>query len=359
MGKKLFICNTYYQLIVAIQMKLTIMADADVDIIITDRSRNSVRICEKVKEIHLFDKVYYHSFKEPKSGRASTLERIYYVYGGTFGNRKYRLTKDAYYDEICCFNFDLHAHFVYEYCARINKDIRCSKYEEGFISYASGEDTYGVISLIYTIRRLLRKSNMRERIEKFYCFNPNAYKGVFEPIAIPRISEKDRKIKQILFDVFLKGNPRQEYSAKYIYLPCIYDIEGGEPIGELSLAIKVAELVGRENLIVKVHPRDNPDKYKEQGLRVAVDSASPWEAVQINGDFSQKVLLSTVSGSLLTTNVLFAEPPKSHYLYNLCDLEHNPLATYYSNVIRDYVISSEELGLKNITECESLEEILN
>lgn len=355
MKNVLFICNTHYQLIVAIQMRLTLMKENAASVLITDRSKGAKQISARLRDTAIFDQVFFQEVREPKGRRASLIERLSLIKQGVFGTRLYKTSKHIVFDEIIGFNFDLHSHAVFANEYKKNKHITCEKMEEGLLSYATKEDSSGVLSAIYKIRRLLHRKNMRHLPTRFYCFQPIAYPGKLAATPIPKLTFSDEKIKSILTDVFI--GTRQifnKYDEKYILLPCIYDKEGGEPIGELSLAIRLAEKVGKNNLLVKVHPRDDADRYREAGLRVDAESAVPWEVIQINHDFSDKVLLSTLSTSLLSTCSLFEVPPRSFYLYPLCDLSSNPLAKHYKGVVEDYISKADVLALKNLDVCSSL-----
>ncbi|HDL0873029.1 TPA: hypothetical protein PWS53_002863, partial [Enterococcus faecium] len=59
MKKILVLANTYYQIIVAIQMKNTIFSDEYVEIIISDHSKNTKEIAKKIEEKKVFDGCHY------------------------------------------------------------------------------------------------------------------------------------------------------------------------------------------------------------------------------------------------------------------------------------------------------------
>ena len=48
--RRLIIANTYYQVIFAMQMRNTIFKRDDVDLIITDHSKNADVVCENIKK---------------------------------------------------------------------------------------------------------------------------------------------------------------------------------------------------------------------------------------------------------------------------------------------------------------------
>ena len=355
----LLICNTHYQLIVAMQMRLTSFENENVYALITNRSRRAEQVAQRLKETGLFSDVFYQAVKEPKGKRANICERIAYIKGAVWGSKRYRIPAEIVFDEIIGFNLDLHSHMVFANECKKNPQLKCEKMEEGLLSYKTKDSTSGVLSTVYRLRRLRGLPNMKTGLSKFYCFEPAAYDGPLHPVSIPKLSVGSEKLKAVLSDVFSMEDVREDdYAAKYIYLPCVYDFEGGEPIGELALALRIAEVVGRENLLVKVHPRDDAEKYKQYGLKVDARSGIPWEAIQIKHDFSDKVLISTLSTSLLTSASLFDNPPKSYYAFRQCDLSGNRLAQHYRSVIEGYLQGEHSARFTGIKVCDSIEQIV-
>lgn len=94
------------------------------------------------------------------------------------------------------------------------------------------------------------------------------------------------------------------------------------------------------------------------GLKVDENSSVPFEAIQINNDFSDKILITTLSGSVLNFNSVLEEVPIAYYGYKLCTLERNTLASHYKGIIEQY-INDTDLGLRNIKILESIEELRN
>lgn len=65
---------------------------------------------------------------------------------------------------------------------------------------------------------------------------------------------------------------------------------------------------------VKTHPRDSRTIYKDHGFNVDVNSSIPWEAIQLSGDFSDKVFLTINSGSVLSGSTMSEKPVKTFYM---------------------------------------------
>ncbi len=59
----LVISNTYFQLIVAIQLKETCWFNDKVDIVITDQSNNSEKVAKNLSKLQIFNKVIWRKTK--------------------------------------------------------------------------------------------------------------------------------------------------------------------------------------------------------------------------------------------------------------------------------------------------------
>lgn len=80
--------------------------------------------------------------------------------------------------------------------------------------------------------------------------------------------------------------------------------------------LKVANLVGKDNLLIKIHPRDLRTIYSDNGFNVDKNSLIPWEAIQLSSDFSDKVFLTINSGSVLSGSTMSEKPVKTFICIN-------------------------------------------
>lgn len=345
MGKTLIVCNTYYQLIVATQIAIGLQKE--VTLVLTEEMKQVDRIAANAEETGLFHQICVLCTKK-KESKVSCLRHL------LFGSVPPALQGESY-EELIGFNFDIPTHKVFASLLRRNRAIRVNRMEEGLLSYHTPDTGCRILSLAYRLRRLFGRCNLKDRIGQFYCFAPEAYHGNLPTVAIPRIKTDDNRIKEALNRIFVSHEIRP-YSEKYIFLSGIYDREGGSPIGELELAVKIADRVGRENLLVKVHPRDQIKRYEAKGLKTDPNSDIPWEVIQINEDFSDKVLITPLSGGILNFNPVMEKVSRSYYGFSLCDLSGNALASHYRTVLEGY-LNDRQLALRDIVVLQDIEEI--
>lgn len=330
MSKCMIICNTYFQLIVAIQMKLTLKKADYVILALSDHSKKADKTAAALRDTSLFEEVIFlesavtdHKFHHRNNDIWREPEYILKsVWGESLYPALYEIDK---IDELIFYNLALSTLNIFSVLYRKNPALRCSLLEEGILSYRSILTPMKGIraKLICGMRKLLHKPNPFERASSVYCFYPEFYRGVLKPIALPLLKQ-DERLLSILRQVFPVDPHASQYDRKYIMLTSVYDFEGGSPVGELELVRKIAALVGQENLLVKLHPRDFRTAYEEEGFLVDRNSDYPWEAVQLSADFSDKILLTANSGSVLSISMITQHSPAVFFLYPFCSMEGNP-----------------------------------
>lgn len=282
-----------------------------------------------IKALGIFNNVFFKKTKYIVQKKNSAAKRINEVMNMTFGLKNFKDICNIRYDKMLFYNIDEVTYILYSMMSKNNPDLICERFEEGILSYNNSFPSSDKMKIARLLRKLLHKRNLLEQILHFYCFTPAVYEGKLGTLIIPPIeSINDSSVTQFL-SLFAVNNVSSCYKQKYIYFSSVYDFEGGEPIGELDLVKKIAEKVKNENLIVKVHPRDNPQRFIECGLNVDLNSQIPWEVVQFKQDFSQHIFLTVNSGSVLGVNMIISDMPRTYFLFPLCDLDKLSAAFFY------------------------------
>ena len=322
-----FLCHTYYQLITAIQFRLSEF-EGDYSIIaLSDHSKNAEMCVEELRKTKLFDEAYYIKTRYVCGPNIKFRYKIKGIIDDVIGNL-YEIDQKniaKQFDRFIYYN-DNHASLaIYAALSSKNRDIECIRIEEGLGSYILGfkKDKKAILS--QGARRVIGKKLLYEETKAFYCYQPNLYPGKLIPRQIPQITPNS-PIVDVLDKIFLKPGIDYRIAQKYIFLGSPYDKDGEVPIGEHDLVKHIADFVGRENIIVKSHPRDFSDDYSAMGISLYPHSAIPWEALQLIMDFSDKVLLTSVSSSVMSLNMTLEHPIKTFYLYKLTRARDNKLA---------------------------------
>jgi len=314
MKKVVIVVYTYYQLIVATQLKLKILKMDDIILCLTDLLPNVEHIIGEIRKTGFFNKVF---LLKTISGRKMTMLSSLISYNP--------LDEDILADKLFFYNDrqELRALFYYLYSK--NKNIEVCRFEEGLTSYRTEWLDSVPYRMADIIRKIQNKSNIREKVQYFYCLHPEFYNGDLSTVLIPPLDKDYIIIGNFLKEVFNINIQNLAY-PKYIFFSSIADFEGGEPIGERSLVKKIAEKVGKENIMIKLHPRDPSTYYEDNGFKVDKASKVPWEAIQLNYDFSNHIFLTAISNSVTSITPISQDKPKVKFLFKLCDYEKNHIA---------------------------------
>lgn len=364
MRRILIIANTYYQLIISIQMRLTIFKDYEVVFLLSDQSINSDVIARRLAELNVFEQVCYIELKGLVNNRKKIDKIADFVDISFKKNNRYtyylKELERLHFDEIICFNYHIDIIGLYSFLSKENPEIRVSLMEEGILSYpyvTHFEETIGR-KIIEQTRKLQGKRTIENAGYRLYCFYPELYNGVFEAVPVPKIS-KDSECAKVLRSVFRISDDMLNYPQKYIFFSSVYDFSCGKPIGEFELVKQIGDLVGRENLIIKCHPRDTREIFESEGFEVDTNSSIPWEAIQLSGDFSDKIFVTATSGSVLAGSFMSENSPKTFYLYPLCDISGNSGAQGTArNIYKLLHNESMKMVLNKVQIAEKIEEIL-
>ncbi len=341
MSRILFLCNTYYQLIVALQCKNTLFNKDHVDVILSDHSLNANVIVERMKKSRVFDGAYYLETRAKDQGHHSVIQVLRGLGSTVFGTNLdlKKILMDNVYDEFVYYNLSVSSLEVYAFIQKNNKDVICSRMEEGIVGYKYMYNEKGdwhfskQIELAFMIRKILMRDRLVDNCHNYYCFFPAFYNGNFTAYQIPLIKDNDLIHDQLamIFDI----NESMRIKEKYIFFTSVYDFEGDSPIGEFEVVNKVADIVGKNNLMIKMHPRDRRNIFQKSGIRVLTNSSIPWEALQLYFNYYDKVLLTATSGAVLSVNLMVENPIRSYFLFNKCDIKSNHLAVNTVNTLTD------------------------
>ena len=320
----LCIVNTYYQLLFCIQLRLTLLKMDYMTVLVSDHSKKCEPVVSKINKLHLFDEIYFIKTLEIDQGIGIIQKQIDCIKIGLNMKTRY----DHLYTDILNKNYDyilfnnmgyLFIDAAYSYFYRYNKKLKLALFEEGILSYSVSKSNLHRRKLINLIKIIRRKKTFEELICLFYCYYSRLYQGNLNTVEVPIIKKQSKicRVLRYVFDIDL------EYPQKYIFFASVYDFEGGKPVGEFELVNKIADLVGKENLLIKIHPRDTRTIYQDNGFNVDKNSAIPWEAIQLSGDFRDKVFMTINSGAVLAGSIMSENPVKTYYMYKLCDISGN------------------------------------
>jgi hypothetical protein len=328
MKKILMIADNPFQTMVAMIMKDRMFPHVETDLFLTNRSSGTEERFAKLQEIQLFHKVYLGDVKKcwdfhhPLQHHAMQARC---ALTGCFRLKDCQVYHNQYTEIIClyptlCIGSDLIL------SRRRSRSVKISIFDEGF----------GVYTNMY-LRTLLAHRKLREKfqlirsrgkvasiwksVDRIYLFNPNLlqWKAPFQKIEIklPEV-EHNPKLKDMLNHVFQYENVEKEYQYPYIFFEnCGYQDYGLND--DLVLVKQIAAQVGKENLLVKLHPRTKHNRFQELGIPTNQGQSIPWEIIAMNMQGKDPRTFITVSSSaLISYQMLFPEKKfRSIFLHNM------------------------------------------
>lgn len=326
MRKTLFLCNTVYQLIVLIELKLSRYYETDVDIIITDTLVDSVKIAEKVGELDLFHNVYplkikidnieYSRipvrFREKKIKRYLEKQKCYIMY--------------EEYDEYLFSNVAGIGCVLGEYLKIINRNLELCMFEDGIGSYS--EEIYNNFLKRFRNKNMIKRLYFKifphamNMISRYYLSMPEIFQWKIPNGAdVIKILPPDNKelLRKILNHIFEYDGQNKEYEDKVIIMEESYHYEKTD-VDDMKLFVYIANLIGKTNLIVKRHPREKEDRFTELGIKINKDKKMPWEVILLNCNL-ENVFLITITSTIAFTSMLLDDRicSRTVLLYKLID----------------------------------------
>lgn len=302
---RIFICNTPYQVFVAYHIAGMKSEGESNKIIISDHFKAAYKIYNRIKEnSQFFTEAYYVETCEWQNMNYPWRERIEKCRDDCISLvRKLDLLNN---DRIIYSSRDVFTINALEYVIKEREDVILEVMEDGFATYSFDKAGYD------------KRVGLEARVEKFHLFHPE--KMSWKPRAeLERIDTKlcnvDRFIGE-LNRVFGIQNTADDYRKKFIFFES--GLHGWENKKCFDLVETIGRYVGKDNLLIKMHPRNQGDDFIQKlGYEINTNYEVPWELIALNIDIHDKVLISDFSSCVATANFLFE---KNYSAIVLCDL---------------------------------------
>ncbi len=309
--KALFIVNTPYQLFNALNLRHNVLKGdyGQVDLILTNHSR-VYEYAGNVEQSKEFSHVYvsnslelsrkFYFFDDKKKRRALYRPQIYL--------KKVLLIDYEQYDTIFFANIDGYVNLIFRYVYMKNKAAtQFDYYEDGWSSYILNLDDYAYSLYEKYFYEVLNEEILQKNISHIWIYRPALYSAKKENIEklqeIPQIDVKNdfyRRLVNYVFDYHYSG----EYEKDNIFLEEAFS-EDGYKNNDYEIIHAVAEYVGKENFLLKRHPRLMADRWQECGIQVNEDLKIPWEVLIMNCDFRSKRIFTISSNACMTPQLVF------------------------------------------------------
>lgn len=308
--KVLMVCNSVYQILVAVHLKLNYYADDAVDLIVSDQMNNSRNIADRITKIGLFRQVIHINNKKEANGKF-TQKAV-----ETWSNLK--IIRDIYkkngvYDVLCVSNIAVFTILLYNYLRR-KKPLELCIFEDGFSTYSNFFKNSDKATFIH---RFINKKGMIGSASKLYLFNPQLLEWKMpdgEVVAMNKIQPKSDEVEILnrIFDI----QKADKYDAPMLFMEESFFADGFE-VEDVEIVNEIAKHFGKERVMIKTHPRNPVNRFAELGYKTNKNTEIPWELIVLNQDISKKILITISSSAVLTPFLLFDIPVKSYSLLKM------------------------------------------
>lgn len=319
--RNLFICKTPYQLIVITQLVLTQYGNDMNDLLICDTIANVESLSISIREANIFNSVEIH---RSMSVQNRVSKRKYYLIAG---KQLLHIKKDVFgfqtkYDRLFICNLSFEETLIYRELKYTNRNLKKYMFEDGFATYT---EMYGRFvgalvfnkSVLHNIKALCKrfKYGVFNKVDGLYVFSPDLldWHPAFAVFAIPKIDPEDRLARITFNKIFGLQKLEDRYEEKYVFFEESYYADGND-VGDVELVNRIAEVTGKNNLFVKIHPRNPKNRFHDLGYKTNVNTFVPWEIIALNIDLKEKVLITIASGSALTSLVNTSVSPKAIFM---------------------------------------------
>lgn len=307
-----YLIPTLLHLMNCIVTQKTIFKDQPADVVFQDIF-TFPEICERVKKAGIFENVYVFNIKEEKNAyRAMNSFERHKVERKP--SKLFSLPDLIHeYTDLCINNDSFAAKFFYYALIEKGMTPKIHFINEGTSTYAldfENTRTDRMDHNYYGSKQFIKN------IGNVYLYKPEMYTGgssLVHPLPLPAYGQLDDTIKETLDFVFGHAQPFKE---KVVFFEGTFWGDG-MLTNEIQLFLKIADYVGKENIIVKRHPRNPVDRFTPLGFHVMPEQSIPWEIMIKDIDLSKKLLISAASFTCFSAQEMYQRTSYSLLLYNL------------------------------------------
>ena len=319
MKKVLIVSQNPFQTMTAIIMRKQQLHDCACDIVITDRSSDMETRAEQIRRLGIFCNVYFVHTMVCWNNLDSPIHHIRQskcILLGCHLDEMEAIPGD--YDEI----YTLAVSCVVT--EMIKKEHRCGKepdiylVEEGYGSYTSiyrnrvFGSNHGRAKVWKLRSRLAGEKTPPELIKGIYLYLPELYAWDIQ-LETKRILRPDfdayPELKEQINFVFRYNGEARFFENKVTFFEGA-DFQDTGDNRDLELIVGLAEMIGKDNVIVKLHPRTQVNRFEQYGITTAdklgMRQGVPWEVIVMNMETNANCVFVTVnSGAVINYSFLF------------------------------------------------------
>lgn len=340
----LFMCNTSFQIMMALEFKMTVLKKDKVDISLSDTLPDAEKVYENIKKSNVFNNVIlckeYEINYNKEYNQYATLRKML---------RRKKICQDIIkkfrkkYDELYVCDTFYTTNVIYEELIRINPDIKVFYYEESPLvvmadtgNHFKDLSFYQGTGMKCLLKKILGIKNINGNFSGAYT---TAYKKMekryFAWIDMPRIT-KDKKEEYIkILNSFWAFD-----KSDYMKLNGIIFIEesffaDGKPSCELEIMKDLVEFSSDNQIAVKLHPRTRKNRFDTREIIVLENKSIPWELLVLNNCLQNVITVCIASNAAFLAKLYWNVDQRSVMLINCIDYYLPQLDDKYYRMISE------------------------
>lgn len=298
--KVLFMVGSMYQLINAITLRMTEWQDDDCDLVLRSSSKWNEEVLERLRQENVFGQIFCPDLtKQEESFWYLPMEERHQLM-----NEPLRFFGEApvepVYDVLLLGVAHISWRLIYRYHRLCDKQPKVYFFDEGIRSYTFDQLKYEDTPYL---QNDYQQTRLTDAAAGYYLYRPDWYsvpEHNFTLLQMPKPNEHEH-VKQALLTIFGRASLPEE---PYIYLEDFFFVDR-HVSNDFELFTQVAEIVGKENIAVKCHPRNTCDRFAPHGYHSIENSIVPWEIQLLSNDLTGKVLISVSSTSIMSPFFIF------------------------------------------------------
>lgn len=363
----LYICNSVYQLLVAMWIKRSRNSDIPGDLIVSNHLNNGCALAERIAAEGCFRNVYHVESLDYARYRTpfSTKERYREELAPLKVLSAYWKNADTY-SRVYMANPDRFSQLAFNALSRKNRNLKVVLFEDGMLTYSPmfrKDVEASRIELDRMLKRIayrfvFRRRSICDHVSEILMFHPKDldWEPWFPVSELAKIDCDDEPFRMMCNRVFGYDDSVDQYDRKYLFMEESFAAEG-VPINDVQLLTQLAQRVGKDNVMVKIHPRNPINRFAAEGFKTNRNTSIPWELIVMNlGDISDMTLVTVASSSVLNPMMIFGKKVRAYSLYNLVDKSASKsrlLTGPFWNTVHKAFLENADM----ITICNSIDDI--
>lgn len=325
----LFYAFTPFEIISAISIKLNYYSAMAADLILDDSISMRDIIRSNAEKSDIFENVFYCDrskyFHRNNNRITHEINRIKSTWIPNFIGDTIIGLKKYQYDVFITTEVDYISESIYSIIRKCNKSLEVCLMDEGYSSYTyyfrercAPRYKKNIIKnmLFYGTGKLYGRSFIAKDARVLYLFEPELQCWDGCPYVLKKIIINHTNLISSINEIFGYNDlPSKEYDKKFIYFEESF-FWNSRNNNDIKLIDYIANIVGSENIMIKLHPRNCINRFVDKGYKTNMETGVPWELIAINLDKSdQKVFITFSSGAVLNYKFLVNKSFKTILLY--------------------------------------------